>query len=220
LISLIHDLSLNFSVLMFRESNNQSGSWKESFKLLSIQSESAIVELSNESIKFRSISVKSYYQNNRVDDENSSSSLNIFLFIESEDDHLAIDSIVRIFIRHEALASSKRERGRLRKFLASVAYLNFTLNSITSIDSSFIASRQQKIVDLLEKGVFLSINRADVFSDVRIFSFRFLNEIKHSNTDKAFEKFRLVVRTFKNQNKTLVLIQSSIIQRISQRVTW
>jgi hypothetical protein len=71
---------------------------------------------------------------------------------------------------------------------------------------------------LLEKDVFLSVNRTDVLSDVRIFSFRFVNKIKHSNTDKAFEKFRLVVQTFKNQNKIFVLIQSSIIQRISQRL--
>jgi hypothetical protein len=45
-----------------------------------------------------------------------------------------------------------------------------------------------------------------------------VNKIKHSDTDKAFEKFRLVVQAFKNQNKILVLTQSSIIQRISQRL--
>jgi hypothetical protein len=37
-----------------------------------------------------------------------------------------------------------------------------------------------------------------------------VNEIKHSSTDKAFEKFRLIVQTFKNQNKIFVLIQSFI----------
>jgi hypothetical protein len=193
-------LSLNLLVLIFRKNNiDQSESWKESFKLLSIQSESAIVELSNESIKFRSISVKSYYQNDHADNENSSSS-----FIEFENNHFAIVSIIRIEL-------IKCDRERSRKYSASIAYLNFTLNSIINIDSSFIASRQQKIVDLLEKKIFLSINKADVLSDVRIFSFRFVNEIKHSSIDKAFEKFRLIVQTFKNQNKILVLIQSSII---------
>ncbi len=210
-INLIHDLSLNFSVLVFRESNNQSRSWKEFFKLLSIQSESAIIELSNESIKFRSTSIKSYYQNDdHANDENSSSSSNIVSFIEFENNHLAIDSIVFI-------ESSKRERDRLRKCLVSIAYLNFILNSITA-DSSFIASRQQKIAELLEKEIFLSVNKTEMLFDVRIFSFRFVNEIKHSGTDKAFEKFRLVVQAFKNQNKILVLIQSSIIQRVSQRL--
>ncbi len=177
-----------------------------------IQSESAIVELPNESIKFRSTSVKSYYQDDHVDDENSSSStLNMPSFIESEDDHLAIDSIV-------FTEPPKRGPGRLRKFFVSAAYLNFTLNSIASADSSFTASRQQKIADLLEKGVFLPVNRAEMLSDVRIFSCRFVNEIKHSDTNKAFEKSRLIVQAFRNQNKTLVLTQSSIIQRVSQRL--
>jgi hypothetical protein len=71
---------------------------------------------------------------------------------------------------------------------------------------------------LLEKRVFLPVNRADVPPDVRIFSSRFVNEIKHPGTDKAFEKSRLVVQAFKDQNKTLVLTQSPTIQRVSQRL--
>jgi hypothetical protein len=35
---------------------------------------------------------------------------------------------------------------------------------------------------------------------------------------KAFEKFRLVIQTFNDQNKILILTQSSIIQRVSQRL--
>ncbi len=207
--SLIHNLSLNSFVLIFRKNNiDQSKSWKESFKLLSIQSESTIIELSNESTKFRSTSVKSYYQDDHVDDENSSSSSIMFSFIESQN-NLIIDSIVRI-------ESIKRDRERSRKYSISIAYLNFTLNS--TADSSFIASRQQEIAELFEKEVFLSVNRTEMLSDVRIFSFRFVNEIKHSSIDKAFEKFRLVVQAFKNQNKVFVLTQSFIIQRISQRL--
>ncbi len=235
-ITLIHDLPLNSFVLIFRKNNvDQSRSWKRSFKLLTIQNESTIVELSNKSTKFRSTSIKSYYQNDHTDDENSSSSStfsfsvftsNMPSFIESQNDFIidpilsqspntisltesqnkpfTIDSIIRI-------EPVKRGRERSRKYFASAAYLNFILNSITSLDSSFIASRQQKIAELLEKDVFLSINKIDISSDVRIFSFRFVNEIKHSDTDKTFKKFRLVVQAFKNRNKTLVLTQSSII---------
>jgi hypothetical protein len=216
IIILIHGLSLNSPVLIFRESNiDQSESWTESFKLLSIQNESAIIELSNESIKFRSTSVKSYYQDDHADDENSSSSSNMSSSLELQ--NLIIDSIVSqssIVL----IESSKRDRDRSRKYSTSIAYLNFILNAIINFDSSFIASRQQKIVELLEKDVFLSVNRADVFFDVRIFNFRFVNEIKHSDIDKTFEKFRLIVQAFKDQNKILVLTQSSIIQRISQRL--
>jgi hypothetical protein len=84
--------------------------------------------------------------------------------------------------------------------------------------SSFIASRQQEIVELLEKDVFISVNKRDVSTDVRIFSSRFVNEIKHSEIEKAFEKFRLMIQTFNDQNKILVLTQFSIIQRVSQRL--
>ncbi len=84
--------------------------------------------------------------------------------------------------------------------------------------SPFIASRQKEIAGLLEKGVFISVNKRDVSTDVRIFSSRFVNEIKQSEIEKAFEKFRLVIQTFNDRNKILVLIQSSIIQRVSQRL--
>ncbi len=221
LIFLIHNLSLNSLVLIFREGNiDQSESWKKSFKLLSIQNESAIIELSNDSIKFRSISVKSYHQ-----DQNLSSSdvdqLDMSSSFESQSsDHinsdLIIDSIMLITDESTSFIESiKRGRGRLRKYSASIANVIF---NIISADSSFISFRQKEIAGLLEKGVFISINKKDVSADVRIFSFRFVNEIKHSSIEKAFEKFRLVIQAFNDQNKILVLTQSSIIQRISQRL--
>ncbi len=84
--------------------------------------------------------------------------------------------------------------------------------------SQFAAFRQKEINDLIEKDVFQSVKINDVSFDVRIFNFRFVNEIKHLDTDKAFEKSRFVVQTFNDQNKNLMLIQSSIIQRVNQRL--
>jgi hypothetical protein len=84
--------------------------------------------------------------------------------------------------------------------------------------SSFIASRQKMIASLLKKEIFISVNKRNVSTDVRIFSFRFVNEIKHSSTEKAFEKSRLMIQTFNDQNKILVLTQSLIIQRVNQRL--
>jgi hypothetical protein len=120
-------------------------------------------------------------------------------FIESQNYHFAIDSIIRILIHHEIFESPKRDRDRSRKYSISIVYLNFILNSITdSTVLRLIASRQQKIAELLEKDVFLSVNKIEIFFDVHICSFRFVNEIKHSNTDKAFEKFKLMIQVFKN----------------------
>jgi hypothetical protein len=83
-ITLIHELSLNSSVLIFREdkSINQNESWIESFKLLNVQNESAIIELSSDSIKFKSTSVKSYHQDQNLSSFNVDQ-LNVLSSLES-----------------------------------------------------------------------------------------------------------------------------------------
>jgi hypothetical protein len=78
--------------------------------------------------------------------------------------------------------------------------------------------QDKKIVDLLEKNVFQSMNRNDVSTNARIFDFRFVNEIKNSDMNKAFEKSRLIVQAFDDSDKNLILTQSLIIQRVSQRL--
>jgi hypothetical protein len=217
-------------VLIFRESKsiNQSESWQESFKLLSIQNESAIIELSSDSAKFRSTSVKSYHQDQNlssfdVDQSDISSSLE-FSSLEHTNlgrtnPNLADSIMLTIDESRSLIESIKRDRDRSRKYFASI--VNVIFNAIidsVNIDSSLISFRQKEIAELLEKDVFLSINKRDVSADVRIFNSRFVNEIKHSETEKAFEKFRLMIQAFNDQIKILMLTQSSIIQRISQRL--
>jgi hypothetical protein len=149
---------LNSSVLIFREdkSINQSKSWQESFKLLDIQDESVIIELSNDSIKFRAISVKSYHQDQNlssfnVDQSDISSSLEFSSFehinFDRTNSNLA-DSIM--FITDESrsfIESIKRHRDRFKKYLASIVNVIFNaiIDSI-NIDSSFISFRQKEIV--------------------------------------------------------------------------
>ncbi len=138
----------------------------------------------------------------------SSDQSNVFSIIEFSHqlDQIIVSAIFTALVR--------RERDRSRKFSASISFM---LN-ISSVQFSFTASRAKEIVELLKKEIFESINKDDVSIDVRIFSSRFVNEIKHSDIEKAFEKSRLMMQAFKNQNKILILTQSSIIQRISQRL--
>jgi hypothetical protein len=82
----------------------------------------------------------------------------------------------------------------------------------------FENSRRKEINNLLERRVFELIIIENVFRNIRIFNFRFVDEIKHSSTSDAYEKFRLVMQTYNDQDKTLILTQSSIIQRMSQRI--
>ncbi len=206
-----------------------------------------IIELSSDSTKFRSTTIKSYYDDH-VDLENSSLFISIIDFSiiasasKSSNMSRSNDQLVASNqkSKSETLSNSfKRDRDRFRKHFASIAYLSFVFNTtvdlvIASISllavafkldsivhialSQFAAFRQKEINDLIEKDVFQSVKIDDVSSDVRIFNFQFVNEIKHFDTDKAFEKSRLVVQTFNDQNKNLMLIQSSIIQRVNQRL--
>jgi hypothetical protein len=78
-------------------------------------------------------------------------------------------------------------------------------------ETPFIDSRRKEINGLLEKGVFAVITDSDVPQGVYIFNSRFIDEIKHLSTNKAFEKSRLVIQAYNDQGKDLVLTQSPII---------
>ena len=101
----------------------------------------------------------------------------------------------------------RRKRGRPRKHLitteTSITDITVFINQGTTV---FTNLRSSKINGLLEKGVFRVVNRGDVPQEVRIFNSRFVDEIKHLRTDKAFEKSRLVVQAYNDQGKDLVLI--------------
>ena len=65
--------------------------------------------------------------------------------------------------------------------------------SILVQETPFTDLRRKEINGLLEKGVFAVVTEKDVPQGVCIFNLRFVNQIKHPSTDKAFEKLRLVV---------------------------
>ncbi len=51
-----------------------------------------------------------------------------------------------------------------------------------------------------------------------MFNFCFVDEIKHLNISQAYKKSRLVIQTYNDHEKTLMLTQAFIIQRMSQRI--
>ena len=56
----------------------------------------------------------------------------------------------------------------------------------------------------------------DIPKGARIFGSRFVDEVKHQGTDKAFEKSRLILQAYQDSEKSLVLTQFPTIQRMSQ----
>ena len=80
----------------------------------------------------------------------------------------------------------------------------------------FEQSRQKELNGLFEHGVFEIIDYIPPNSQV--FKTRFIDEVKHTGTEKAFEKSRLVVQGYSNSGKDKILTQAPTIQQASQRI--
>ncbi len=220
----IHDLSLNSDVLIWRDNLNQCDKWIESFKLLDIEDETCKMVLSSESIDFRSTGIKSFliesindvesthenvqssdHQNNLLAESFEIISrlviINSFAIIKST-------RVRRLSLRYQNLAD-------IIVFLQNDEFSNQFEDALTFI---FENSRRKEINDLLKRRVFELIIIENVSRNIRIFNFKFVDEIKHSSTSDAYEKLRLVMQTYNDQGKTLILTQSFIIQRMSQRI--
>ena len=62
-----------------------------------------------------------------------------------------------------------------------------------SFPTNFQTSRLKKLNELFKKEVFEIIHIDDLFTKTRVFENRFVNQIKNEETEKAFEKSRLVI---------------------------
>ncbi len=205
----IHDLSLNSNVLIWRESNNQRDKWTESFKFLDIEDEICKIELSSESIDFRSIVIKSFLTESEIESTVDVQSIN-------DVQNLAFEISTR-FIRTRRLSLKYQNFADITVFLQDDEEIFLT--QISSIfTSTFAESRRKEINDLLKRQVFELIIISKVLKNVRIFNSRFIDEIKHSDISQAYEKSRLMIQTYNDHEKTLMLTQTSTIQRMSQRI--
>ncbi len=207
--------------------------------MFDIESETCKIVLSSESTDFRSTVIKSFLIESINDVKSTEDVQSISEDVQSSD-HQHNISDESLEIRSESFENNinsfaitrfvraKRLSLRYQNFADIIVFLQDddslsnqfeeTLLFISSFIFIFENSRRKKINELLERRVFELIIIENVFRDVRIFNFRFVDEIKHSSTSDAYEKFRLVVQAYNDQDKTLILTQSSIIQRMSQRI--
>ncbi len=96
---LIYDLLLNSLVLICREKNvDQSKSWKDSYKFLSIKNESAMINTLSESMNIQATLIKSYYKN----DTDSNSIESLLTLNESSQSFI---KLTRTFIKSQSVAS-------------------------------------------------------------------------------------------------------------------
>ncbi len=227
----IHDLCLNSDVLMWRDNLNQRDKWIESFKLLDIEDETCKIVLSSKSIDFRSTVIKSFLIKfiNDVESTNEIQSISEIEDIQSSDHQNNLSAATFEIIRLFAITKFTRARRlslKYQNFADIIVFLqdddshsNQLENSSSSIFVSIFAeSRRKEINDLLKKRVFELIIIDAVLRNVRIFNFKFVDEIKHSDIADVYERFRLMIQTYNDHDKTFILTQSFIIQRMSQRI--
>ncbi len=118
------------------------------------------------------------------------------------------------------LTRTRRLSLRYQNFADITVFLQDEVDSsfVSILTSTFAESRRKEINDLLKRQVFEIITISEVLKNVRIFNSRFVDEIKHSDISQAYEKSRLMIQTYNDHEKTLMLTQASIIQRMSQRI--
>lgn len=229
--SSVKDLTLNSDVLVWREipGNNKTGKWTGPFPLTATDNEDCVVELPSGPTKFRSTVIKPYYKDdstdleepriitkehqNRQDSTKSDEISSLKSPVEQTGPGLPVQSMEQ---------PARRKRGRPRKHPLPVPTTNMTDIEVfigkTTEKTQFELSRQMEVDGLIGREVFEHVNAADLPPDVRLFNSRFIDEVKHEGTDKAFEKSRLVIQAYNDTEKTQVLTQSPTIQRASQRI--
>jgi hypothetical protein len=144
---------------------------------------------------------------------------------DDENQNLAFENFIK-FIRTRRLLLRYQNFADIIVFLQDDDEISSNLEVIitifeessSSFTSTFAESRRKEINDLLKRQIFEIIIIFEVFKNIRIFNFRFVDKIKHSDISQTYEKFRLIVQIYNNHEKTLMLTQAFIIQRISQRI--
>jgi hypothetical protein len=218
----IHQLTLNSPVLVYREGNTgQGGSWEGPYRLVAIHGEDCVLALPNGNATFRSTSVKPFLTETPLDDTDLPDT-------QAEAIPEPFATAAPVLPQTQPLPPVKRGRGRPRKHPIDNGSPDITVFLLEPDDEpttpaapatpQFTASRQAEINGLLEKGVFEIAPITDVPAGARIFGARFVDEVKNKGTGKAFEKSRLVVQAYADDEKQLVLTQSPTIQRVSQRL--
>jgi hypothetical protein len=139
------------------------------------------IELSSESIDFRSTVIKSYLVESIADVQSIDENVQSINDVESEN----VQSTDSSNVENQNFASEIQTRS-IRARRLSLRYQNFADiivflqndEEISSISTfTFADSRRKEINDLLKRQVFEIIIISEVLKNVRIFNFRFVDEI-------------------------------------------
>ena len=215
----VHDLALNSDVLLWREGNaGKTGHWDGPFKLVSMDGESCVLAVPYGNATFRSTSIKPFYaeeqQPQRQPDEQPTEqpkAVETPPQDEPGEDTIVVDTGDTGTLPERVAQPPKRGRGRSRKNPDLTVFLEA---EETFVSMPFEDSRLKEVKGLVDKGVFDVTKTSEIPEGTRIFSARFVDEVKNKGTDKEFNKSRLVVQAYNDQNKHEVLTESPTLTRI------
>lgn len=213
----IHDLPIGSKVLVWREGpTGQSGSWTGPHTLLSLTSETCEIQLDrNHSTpaSFRTTHVKPYLEETDAQHDPSTEA----------NDKLRLDTITVELPERRNLGRTRRLPNKLARTDVDL-YLNdddfstpdIALTSEYDIlaytrQPPFTESRTKEINGLIERGVFEIVLLSAIPAGTRLFTSRFVDQIKFPGTPKEQEKSRLVVRAYQDHGKEEILVQSLTI---------
>ncbi|KAI0995528.1 hypothetical protein K3495_g12651 [Podosphaera aphanis] len=195
----IHSLPIGSQVLVWRE----KGGWDGPYTLLAINKETCKIQLANHISEFRATVVKPYLEetepSHTIDSKNT-----------PEKSSNAENS--------QPAQEIRRNPDRIRQPPLRFRQSNYFTTPNYPASPNFKESRRKELDGLIQKRVFDIVNISDVTPGSRIFNSRFVDTIKFSGTDRAFEKSRLVVQAYKDKGKQNILTQAPTLQRASQRI--
>jgi hypothetical protein len=228
----VRDLPIGSEVLVWRVHEK---AWRGPYKLAGINDDTCLIDAGKRShLEFRITAVKPYNRDTNAD--TNAASIDAMEDPKDPQPQLAIevpppDALGEIEIATPNILDEievlprpeppKRRRGRPRKHPLpedpiGETFATAALATAPAASPNFIESRRKEIEGLLNAGVF-SIAES-VPPGIRIFGSRFVDQVKHEGTEKAFEKSRLVVQGYNDHGKREILTQAPTIQRSSQRI--
>ncbi|KAI0996760.1 hypothetical protein K3495_g11422 [Podosphaera aphanis] len=207
-ISQIHDAPIGSDVLNWRVHLKK---WTGPCKFLCVNGETCTVKLPNGPQKFRSTVIKIFNKetpkpSDKIDKLPSSNK-----------------NIPTMSNTNRQLPRTYPSRTRqLPKWYQNTSYLADVTIFLSDADKApipnFKVSRQKELSGLLDNGVFKFVHKQQIPPSARIFESRFVDVNKNEGTEKAYEKSRLVVQAYNDDDKKKILTQSPTIQRSIQRL--
>lgn len=119
----------------------------------------------------------------------------------------AINNLAQQNLRPRKCCSRKKPAADISIVLQN----NLPVSELAISNTFFLKSRQKKINRLLDNGVFKVVPISKIPQGRKIFNSKFMDQIKNARTAAAFEKSRLIVQTYNNNSKLLILTQAPTI---------